>query len=133
MIDPSKMTDDQLNEALAKVMGWHKGEIYDCFHEVWLDCDNLFQYAITCGCILTSLDLIDHFDPLHDHNHMALPRKKMRDNGWHFLRSDLYDGRYRAMLSKNIRLASVVSKDELRAEGEAIVRAARGTDVQTPK
>ncbi len=60
------MTNEQIVEALAKVMGWEKSKL----GVYWEDDGD-------------PVEVVGTFDPLHDHNHSYRVEKKMGDDGWY--------------------------------------------------
>jgi len=109
-------TDQQIIEAVAaKIMGWTKGEEYTTFLGVgfvrWDNYDN--QWIVGAR----------RFDPLHDHNHAAVVRVKMRELGYRRSTRDHYrrgDGMIVVAYSDNTYIYRGVAilpfADELRAE-----------------
>ncbi len=82
------MTNQEMTDALAKVMGWHKWippltmDQDDTWPSTWLDVDGLtmaflcnddakLPMAMECAPKLGD-GLEGVFDPLHNHNHMAM-------------------------------------------------------------
>ncbi len=117
------MTTEQIVEALAtEVMGWEKPEGF-CSKQGWGK-NTRWWDAQKKG-------YVDPFDPLHDHNHMALVRKKMRDSGWKFNRDDLFDRNntlfdepYEVALCYNgYYICHATAKDELMAEALSVLEA----------
>ncbi len=124
------MTNEQILVALAtEVMGWETGAIY------W-ELDGKPTDYLVCVIGVIAGDKVRAapgvFDPLGDHNHMALVRKKMRDNGW---TRDSRDSPYfelthvfytkRNLVAENTIEAGSTHKDELMAEALVILRAVR--------
>lgn len=65
------MTNDQITEKLAGVMGWKKGPFPGGEEDgVWYNEQGNGERWI------------EDFDPLNDHNAMALVRNKRRSDGW---------------------------------------------------
>ena len=68
------------------------------------------------------------FDPLHDHNHCALARDKMRERGYWRVAADLREPvrtRVTFYTQWGITVGEDTDTDELRAECEAMVQAVR--------
>lgn len=77
------MTDEQLVNAVAvEVLGWKKSDAAPCSGHVWADKDDCWHGAVEDCCVNDNGTYREPFDPLHDHNHTALPRAKMREMGY---------------------------------------------------
>ena len=105
------MTDQQIVEALAKVMGWHKTPgLGWCWWDGSIEVREMFT---------------GDFDPLHDYNHMALPRAKMREGGYERRTYDHNDCTEVVYYNRETHLrSSAMYTDELMAEALAILEAA---------
>ena len=121
------MTDQELTNAVAiEVMGWDKPDGF-CSKQGW-DKNVLWWNPEKKG-------YVDPFDPLRDHNHAALARKKMRERGFWLQIIDIE----REFITKEVvRGVDVLyyipgqpspdtawHVDELRAECEAMIEAVR--------
>ncbi len=139
MKPPSEMTDSELADAIAiEVLGW---KLVQEPISVWLrysppraPSNKRVPAAIEFFWQDTKGNKIISFDPLHDHNHAAIPRAKMRERGYSFSRDDvanrdgsLFDeGPHETTIGKSgMFVCCVAGKNELRAECEAMVEAAR--------
>lgn len=120
----SEMTIEQLTELLAiKVMGWILGEICGCSR-----CQGKRPWLVDRSDDTGYHE--DSFDPLHDHNHMALVRAKMREMGWLGYRGwngvNFYTESWKPGVDAFGHILTK-HKDELRAEAEAIAEAIERT------
>ena len=110
--------EQQITDRLAvEVMEWH------LVIRVWYSWD---------GSIQVFEQNQRDFDPLHDRNHAALPRKKMREMGYSFSRDDVtnrdgslfFEGPHEVTIGKTgMFVCSVADKDERKAEMLAILAA----------
>jgi len=129
----SEMTDEQLTQAIAvEVMGWKKMQIpkYDierviCSpHEPKLDVD-------VWDAGIEGLWAMCEFEPLHDHNHAALPRQKMRSEGYVRETEDYNSGQHTRFIWRKgdddeiLGMMHASTGLELRAEACAMLQAKR--------
>ena len=120
------MNDAQIVEKLAGVLGVEKGVV-----------GGRFTIHITNPSKVgwSDMDCFDDFNPLHDHNHMALVRGKMIDGGWWYSKhrgchlvnkKDLvgwWSSFYNHGTGSNNKHEPTWAEDELYAEALAIIKA----------
>ena len=115
------MTDDQITTALAEMVGAEEDNGYWAFPFETGDGTHLLQARWDGN------DISGQFRPLTDHNHMAIVRAWMREQGWHTKRKQNYQvTRYAVSRESDYPLGQTISAtayDELRAEAEAYLRA----------
>ncbi len=123
------MTNEQIVEALAtEVMGWARsdGEPFNCMVDVWVDDKQVYQYATELS-MDNGGEILEPFDPLNDHNHMATIEAKMQQRGYKIR------GRWDGCLwlwsycgpPENPLTSEYGSIDKLMAEALAILQAVR--------
>ena len=121
------MTDQERNAWLAtEVMGWHLVGVYWNTKSNERVPDPIYDFTVL-SCVKNDSHNIC-FDPLHNHNHMALLRGKMRERGYVRHTDDRgYCSKYQKMWVRYCNygaecmiIGEAEHKDELQAEGAAI-------------